>query len=78
MLWSHLRRRTDTVHSAMTAEHAEKIVNQIGAVRPGMGNLTRAVMRRVMQFAVKTEGSAKTPPEVGIEPFKGSGGTPPT
>jgi integrase len=55
--------------SAMTAEHAEKIINQIGAIRPGMGNLTRAVMRRVMQFAVKTK-LRNDNPMMGIEPFK--------
>lgn len=55
--------------SAMTAEHAEKIINKIGAKRPGMGNLTRAVMRRVMQFAVK-EKRRPDNPMLGIEPFK--------
>lgn len=55
--------------SAMTAEHAEKIVNKIGEARPGMGNLTRAVMRRVMQFAVKSK-VRKDNPMLGIEAFK--------
>jgi enterobacteria phage integrase len=55
--------------SAMTSEHAEKIISQIGARRPGMGNLTRAVMRRVMQFAVKTK-RRKDNPMTGVEPFK--------
>jgi len=55
--------------STMTAEHAEKIINQIGAQRPGMGNLTRAVMRRVMQFAVKTK-LRRDNPMIGIDPFK--------
>lgn len=55
--------------SAMTAEHAEKIINKIGEKRPGMGNLTRAVMRRVMQFAVKTR-LRKDNPMLGIEAFK--------
>ncbi len=55
--------------STMTAEHAEKIINKIGAARPGMGNLTRAVMRRVMQLAVKTKLRADNP-MLGIEPFK--------
>jgi integrase len=55
--------------SGMTAEHAEKIINQIGAQRPGMGNLTRAVMRRVMTFAVKTK-RRKDNPMIGIDPFK--------
>jgi integrase len=55
--------------SGMTAQHAEKIINQIGALRPGMGNLTRAVMRRVMQFAVKTK-LRRDNPMIGIDPFK--------
>ncbi len=55
--------------SAMTAEHAEKIINKIGEKRPGMGNLTRAVMRRVMQFAVKTK-LRKDNPMLGIDAFK--------
>ena len=55
--------------STMTAEHAEKIINKIGAKRPGMGNLTRAVMRRVMQFAVKTR-LRKDNPFLGIDAFK--------
>jgi integrase len=55
--------------STMTAEHAEKIINQIGASRPGMGNLTRAVMRRVMAFAVKAK-RRKDNPMIGIDPFK--------
>ncbi|GAC1511426.1 MAG: hypothetical protein NVS1B6_17940 [Steroidobacteraceae bacterium] len=55
--------------SAMTAADAEKIINRIGAARPGMGNLTRAVMRRVMQFAVK-EKRRPDNPMLGIDPFK--------
>ncbi len=55
--------------SAMTAADAEKIINRIGAARPGMGNLTRAVMRRVMQFAVKEKRRADNP-MLGIDPFK--------
>ena len=39
--------------SLMTLEHAEKIIHKIGADRPAMANLTRAVMRRVMSLAIK-------------------------
>lgn len=56
--------------STMTAEHAEKIIQRIGEKRPGMANLTRAVMRRVMQFAVKQK-RRKDNPMIGIDPFKG-------
>ncbi len=55
--------------AAMTAEHAEKIINAVGAKRPGMGNLTLAVMRRVMQFAIKQK-RRKDNPFLGIEPFE--------
>jgi integrase len=53
----------------MTAEHCEKIINRIGEQRPGMANLTRAVMRRVMAFAVKKK-RRKDNPMLGIDPFK--------
>ncbi|MHC2163088.1 integrase [Bradyrhizobium ottawaense] len=53
----------------MTAEHAETIINRIGAERPGMGNLTRAVLRRVFQFAIKAK-RRKDNPMLGIDPFK--------
>lgn len=53
----------------MTPLNAEKIVNDIGQKRPGMGNLTRAVLRRVMQFAVKQRRRPDNP-MVGIDPFK--------
>src|SRR4051794_38397257 len=53
----------------MTAENAEKIINKIGATKPGMGNLTRAVMRRVFHFAVKTK-RRKDNPLLGIDAFK--------
>jgi enterobacteria phage integrase len=55
--------------STMTAENAEKIINKIGQKRPGMGNLTLAVMRRVMQFAVKQK-VRKDNPMLGIDPFE--------
>ena len=55
--------------SSMTADNAEKIINKIGAKRPGMGNLTRAVLRRVMHFAVKQK-IRKDNPLLGIEAFK--------
>jgi integrase len=55
--------------STMPAEAAEKIINQIGAEKPGMANLTRAVLRRLFQFAVKTK-RRKDNPMVGVEPFK--------
>lgn len=55
--------------TAMTAEHAEKIITAIGQKRPGMGNLTLAIMRRVMQFAIKRK-RRRDNPFHGIEPFE--------
>jgi|UPI000769A555 integrase len=55
--------------STMPTEAAEKIINQIGAEKPGMANLTRAVLRRLFQFAIKTK-RRKDNPMVGIDPFK--------
>lgn len=36
----------------MPADKARKIINEIGEKRPGMANLARAVMRKLMRFAV--------------------------
>jgi integrase len=52
----------------MTAEHAEKIISRIGDTRPGMGNLTRAAMRRVFKLAVK-EKRRPDNPFLGIESY---------
>jgi enterobacteria phage integrase len=54
----------------MTSDHAEKIIHKIGERRPGMANLTRAVMRRVMHLAVKRK-LRNDNPFVGVEPYKG-------
>jgi hypothetical protein len=54
----------------MTAEHAEKIIQRIGEKAPGMANLTLAVLRRVMQFAIKDK-RRKDNPFQHIEAFKG-------
>lgn len=55
--------------TTMTAANAEKIVNAIGAKRPGMANLTRAVLRRVFQLAVKRKLRTDNP-MLGVESFK--------
>lgn len=54
--------------STMTAENAEKIINKIGTARPGMGNLTLSVMRRVMKLAIKQK-LRKDNPFLAIEAF---------
>ena len=53
----------------LTADKAEKIINEVGAIRPGMGNLTRAVLRMVFKMAVKQKRRSDNP-MLGIEPFK--------
>lgn len=53
---------------AMTAEHAETIISRIGSEKPGMGNLTRAVMRRVFKLAVKNKHRVDNP-FLGIDPY---------
>lgn len=52
----------------LTAEHAEKIIAKIGSTRPGMGNLTRAAMRRVFKLAVKNKRRPDNP-FMGIEAY---------
>lgn len=54
---------------SMTAENAEKIINDIGAKRPGMANLTRAVLRRVFKLAVKLK-RRRDNPMLEIEAFE--------
>lgn len=56
--------------TTMTAANAEKIITTIGETRPGMANLTRAVMRRLFQFAVKQKRRPDNP-MLGIEAYKG-------
>jgi integrase len=55
--------------SQMTPEAIERVVNRIGEKRPGMGNLTRAVVRALMKYAVKAKWR-KDNPAIGIEPFR--------
>jgi integrase len=62
-------------HGHRPAEHmpsksAEKIIQAIGQTRPGMANLTRSVMRRLMTYAIRT-GIRKDNPFQGIPPYKG-------
>lgn len=53
----------------MTADKAETIINKIGEKRPGMGNLTRAVLRLVFKFAMKKK-RRKDNPLLGLDAFK--------
>jgi integrase len=53
----------------MPAEKITKIVEKIGADHPGMGNLTRAVLIKMMKYAIKMKWRADNP-AAGIERFK--------
>lgn len=54
--------------SSMTAEAVERILTRIGVEHPAMGNLTRAVLRRLMGLAVKRR-LLPANPVTGIELF---------
>lgn len=52
----------------MQRQHVEKIIAEIGATRPGMANLTRAVLHKLMTFAVKNNWRGDNP-VAGVESF---------
>jgi integrase len=45
----------------MPPEKARKIVEEIGSKRPGMGNLTRAVLRKLFEYAIDTRQRTDNP-----------------
>ena len=53
----------------MPREAARKMIEDIGATRPGMANLTRSVLKRVMRYAVD-RGWRNDNPVAGIAPYK--------
>lgn len=53
----------------MPREAARKIIEAIGADKPGMANLTRAVLKRLMRYAVD-RGWRNDNPVAGIQPYK--------
>lgn len=53
----------------LPANKVRVILEAIGKTRPGMANLTRAILRRVMRFAVET-GWRNDNPVAGIRPYK--------
>jgi integrase len=50
-------------------KQAAKLVNDIGARKPGMANLTKSVMQKLFKFAIK-EGWRDDNPFLGIDHFK--------
>lgn len=55
--------------ATMPASIAVKIIEQIGATRPAMANLARAVLRRLMQYAIAT-GVRTDNPFAHVETYK--------
>jgi integrase len=53
----------------MGRENARKIVEAVGSTKPGMANLTRAVVKRVLRYAVD-RGWRNDNPMAGIAPYK--------
>jgi integrase len=53
----------------MPAKKIAKIIQEIGETKPGMANLTKSVLQKMMKYAVK-EGWRDDNPVLGIEPFK--------
>ena len=50
-------------------DKARKIIEEIGASRPGMANLTRKALRRLLSYAVDT-GWRNDNPVAGIKPYR--------
>ena len=53
----------------MTHKHASKLIQDIGEKKPGMANLTKSVLQKMMKYAVKA-GWRDDNPFIGIEPYK--------
>jgi hypothetical protein len=53
----------------MRADKVAKIIQDIGETKPGMANLTKSVLQKMMKFAVKMKWRPDNP-VMGIEPFK--------
>jgi enterobacteria phage integrase len=53
----------------MRTDKVAKIIQDIGESKPGMANLTKSVLQKMMKYAVKMKWRADNP-VLGIEPFK--------
>jgi integrase len=53
----------------MRADKIGKIIQDIGETKPGMANLTKSVLQKMMKYAVKMKWRPDNP-VLGIEPFK--------
>jgi site-specific recombinase XerD len=56
--------------AGLTRRAAEKIISDIGKTKPGMANLTRAVLRKVMAYAIKLDLRRDNPMD-GVDAYKG-------
>jgi len=55
--------------ATLPAEYASKMVEEIGSKRPGLANLTRSVMHRLMRFAIRIR-VRKDNPFAGLPAYK--------
>lgn len=55
--------------ATLPAEYAEKMIEAIGRDRPGLANLTRDVMHRLMKFAIRRRIRGDNP-FAGVTPYK--------
>jgi integrase len=53
----------------ITHKQASKLIAEIGATKPGMANLTKSVLQKMMKYAIKANWRDDNP-IIGIEPFK--------
>lgn len=53
----------------MPADKISKIIQAIGETKPGMANLTKSVLQKMMKYAVKAKWRADNPVQ-GIEPYR--------
>jgi integrase len=56
--------------AGLTRRAAEKIIGDIGREKPGMANLTRAVLRKLMAYAIKMDLRRDNPLD-GVDAYKG-------
>jgi len=67
--WLISDRLSNRLVRELPVEAARHIIGAIGAVRPGMANLTRSVLSKVMAYAIET-GSRRDNPFAGLKPYR--------
>ena len=66
---THSRSSRAPARAGASQEAARHIVEAIGAARPGMANLTRSVLSKVMTYAIET-GIRTNNPFAGLKPYR--------